>query len=317
MLENSNDSYTEADLSKVKRFSVKDRFSKVSTSAFAKPIKADGSWSGFYQSLPDVLLAGQFKKLVENMKLAKAKGKPILWMMGGHVIKVGLGPILIQMMEEGWMQGLVMNSAASIHDSEIARFGQTSEDVSEAIKDGSFGMAYETSVEYLNALNKGIPTGIGWGECMKAWLSDEVHLHKGLSVIAQAQHLNIPLMVFGALGTDIIWQHPELDGAIIGEAGARDFRKLIEFLKGLEGGVVLNWGSAVIIPEVFLKAFTTARNLGAVIEKFSSANFDMIQHYRPRMNILDRPTSLGGEKFAITGHHELMMPLLCAALLEA
>jgi hypothetical protein len=122
--------------------------------------------------------------------------------------------------------------------------------------------------------------------------------------------------IFGALGTDIIWQHPELDGALLGEAGARDFRKLIEFLKGLEGGAVLNWGSAVIIPEVFLKAFTTARNLGAKIERFSSANFDMIQHYRPRVNILDRPTSLGGEKFAITGHHELMMPMLCAALLE-
>ena len=310
-------SYPEADLSKVKRYSVKDRFSKVSTDAFAKPIKADGKLSSFFDALPDVLLAGQFKRLIQNMKKSKADGKPMLWMMGGHVIKVGMGPLIIQMMKEGWIQGLVMNSAASIHDSEIARFGQTSEDVAEAIKDGSFGMAIETSKEYIEALNSGSKEGLGWGESMGKWLNDDSLPYNELSVIAEADKLGIPVNVFGALGTDIIWQHPELNGADLGEAGARDFRKLIEFLKYLEGGAVLNWGSAVIIPEVFLKAFTTARNLGAKIEKFSSANFDMIQHYRPRMNILDRPTSLGGEKFAITGHHELMMPMLCAALLEA
>lgn len=310
-------SYPEADLSKVKRYSVKDRFSKVSTDAFAKPIKADGKLSSFFDALPDVLLAGQFKRLVQNMKKSKADGKPMLWMMGGHVIKVGMGPLIIQMMKEGWIQGLVMNSAASIHDSEIARFGQTSEDVAEAIKDGSFGMAIETSKEYIEALNSGSKAGLGWGESMGKWLNDDALPYNELSVIAEADKLGVPVNVFGALGTDIIWQHPELNGADLGEAGARDFRKLIEFLKYIEGGAVLNWGSAVIIPEVFLKAFTTARNLGAKIEKFSSANFDMIQHYRPRMNILDRPTSLGGEKFAITGHHELMMPMLCAALLEA
>jgi hypothetical protein len=305
----------EIDMSGVVRYSIHARPSKVSSEAFAKNLKKSSSFIDFLDALPDVLQAAQLKKLISNLRCAKENGRPIFWMMGGHVIKVGLGPLLAQLAREGWVQGVFMNSAASIHDSEIARFGQTSEDVTVAIRDGSFGMAQETSVEYLAALKNGVQDGLGWGEALARWLASDEHPYANKSLLAELWKLDIPVTIHGALGTDIIWQHPELEGAILGLAGERDFKKVAYALKDIEGGAILNWGSAVILPEVFLKAFTLARNLGACMEKFSSANFDMIQHYRPRVNVLERPTSGGGEKFALTGHHEIMMPLLAQALL--
>lgn len=306
--------FAEADLGKVKRYSIGDRFSKVSLDGFAKKTREDASFKDFWSGLPDILQASALKELVVHLKKAKEQKKPIYWMMGGHVIKVGLSPILQSLVEQGFVQGVFMNSAASIHDSEIARFGATSEDVAEAIKDGSFGMAKETSVEYIQALSAGHKDGLGWGESLAGWLATAGHPHQSMSLLACLHDHGIPVTIHGALGTDIIWQHPEMNGAVLGELGHRDFKKLIELLKSLDGGAVLNWGSAVIMPEVFLKAFTVARNLGAPLKKFVSANFDQIQHYRPRVNILERPTSEGGKQFAITGHHELMMPLLAWAL---
>ena len=305
----------EADLSSVKRYSIKDRPSKVSSSSFATTPDNSCCVGSFLDRLPDILAAASLKKLVAHLHRAKEQGSPIYWLMGGHVIKVGLAPVLIELAEKGYVQGVMMNSAASIHDSEIARFGQTSEDVATAIRDGSFGMAEETSVEYLQALKSGIKRGLGWGESIAEWLNSEDIANPSLSLLANCHRMQIPVVIHGALGTDIIWQHPELDGEVIGKGGERDFRKTVTLLQALEGGVVLNWGSAVILPEVFLKSFTLARNLGAELKKVTCANFDMIQHYRPHHNILKRPTEPDGEQFAITGHHEIMMPLLAHILL--
>lgn len=306
----------EANLSDVSRYSIRDRFSKVNTGTFAEVPVKNRSFLDFFDALPNILNTKQFKRFTDNLIEAKRSGDPLFWSMGGHVIKVGLAPVLIELIKKGWVQGLVMNSAASIHDSEIARFGNTSEDVNEAIRDGSFGMARETSVEYIKALKDGYSKDLGWGESMALWLSSINTKTSEYSVLKACWDYKIPVTVHGALGTDIIWQHPELNGEIIGKLGERDFKKLIELLKNLEGGAFINFGSAVILPEVFLKAFTCARNLGAKIEKFTSANFDQIQHYRPRVNILDRPTSSGGSKFAFTGHHEFLMPLLAQVLIE-
>lgn len=306
----------ELDFSGVKRYSVKERPSKVRGDQFSKCLESDATFSSFWNALPDILQVTKLKKLVANLKACRERGAPIYWMMGGHVIKVGLGPLMAQLIKEGWVQGIFMNSAASIHDSEIARFGATSEDVAVAIKDGSFGMAEETSVEYLENLKKGADSGLGWGESMATWLGGQEQPYRDKSLLAHCYDEDLLVTVHGALGTDIIWQHPEMDGASLGLVGERDFKKMAYALQDLEGGAVLNWGSAVIMPEVFLKAFTVARNLGAKMEVFTTANFDMIQHYRPRVNVLERPTQSGGESFALTGHHELMMPLLAQALIS-
>ena len=305
-----------ADLEKVQRYAIKKRFSKVDTTAFARiPVKGQ-SFQSFFDGLPNILNTKKFSEFIQKMALARENGKPIIWSMGGHVIKVGLGPVLRNLIDHGWVDVVVMNSAASIHDSEIARFGETSEDVAEAIRDGSFGMAKETSVDYLNALNNGVSDGYGWGESLARWIFEQKFETSEYSVLAKCWESKVPITVHGALGTDIIWQHPECDGQSVGIAGERDFKKLIHILKSLEGGVFLNWGSAVILPEVFLKAFTCARNLGADLKVFSTANFDQIQHYRPRVNILDRPTSEGGSKFSFTGHHEFLMPMLAQCLVD-
>jgi hypothetical protein len=306
----------ELDLSGVKRYSINDRPSKVNGDQFARPLEKKADFSTFWESLPDILQVSRLKALVKNLRASRERGAPIYWMMGGHVIKVGLGPLMAQLIREGWVQGIFMNSAASIHDSEIARFGSTSEDVDVAIRDGSFGMAEETSVEYLEALKDGERAGLGWGEAMATWLGDKGHAHREKSLLAHCYDHDLLVTIHGALGTDIIWQHPEMSGASLGQVGERDFKKMAFALQDLEGGAVLNWGSAVIMPEVFLKAFTVARNLGAKMEVFTTANFDMIQHYRPRVNVLERPTQGGGEKFAVTGHHEIMMPLLAQALIS-
>jgi hypothetical protein len=305
----------ELDFNGVKRYSVKQRPSKVNGEHFARPLSSKGDFHDFWEALPDILQVSKLKSLVRNLRESRDRGAPIYWMMGGHVIKVGLGPLIKQLIDEGWVQGLFMNSAASIHDSEIARFGATSEDVSIAIRDGSFGMAEETSVEYLHELKVGVDSGLGWGESVATWLGREEHPYREKSLLAHCFDRDLLVTIHGALGTDIIWQHPEMDGACLGLGGERDFKKMAYALQDLEGGAVLNWGSAVIMPEVFLKAFTVARNLGAKMEIFSTANFDMIQHYRPRVNVLERPTQGGGASFAMTGHHEIMMPLVAQALI--
>ncbi len=305
--------YHQINLEGLKTYSVKERFSKVDSTAFAKPGKADTA--AFLDCLPDILCAADFKELVAACKAAKAKGKPIIIGLGGHVIKCGLAPLLIELMEAGYVGALVTNGSVAIHDYEIACFGQTSEDVSKALADGSFGMAEETSLGINTAITNGSAKGLGFGEALgQAILQDAPNAN--LSLCASAYRLGIPICVQVALGTDIIHQSPHADGKAIGDCSLRDFRIFCaEVAKLDEGGVFLNFGSAVIIPEVFLKALTVARNITGSVKNFTTAVFDMNMHYRARVNVMQRPVETGGKGYYFIGHHEIMIPLLIKSLI--
>lgn len=305
--------YLEIDLKGLKTYSVKERFSKVDTAAFAKPGKVDTS--AFINCLPDILCAADFKALIAACKSAKAKGKPIIIGLGGHVIKCGLAPLLIELMEAGYVGALVTNGSVAIHDYEIACFGQTSEDVSTALADGSFGMAEETSQGINTAITNGSEAGLGFGEALGQVILNSAP-NANLSLLASAYRLGIPLCVQVALGTDIIHQSPYADGKAIGDCSLRDFRIFCAQVAKLdEGGVFLNFGSAVIIPEVFLKALTVARNITGSVKNFYTAVFDMNMHYRARVNVAQRPVETGGKGYYFIGHHEIMIPLLIKSLL--
>jgi hypothetical protein len=284
----------------------------------AHPIKKGSSCSLFIESLPDVLASRDLKALVEKIVRAKETGKPILVMMGAHVIKVGLSPIIIDLMEYGMIQGIAMNGAGAIHDAEVAYFGITSEDVSSALKDGSFGMARETA----DLLNQTVCGGnaedeLGFGEAVGRRIAGDRPDHHQFSILFHADKMRIPVTVHVAMGTDIVHQHPSADGAAIGEASMRDFRIWTHLVSQIgDGGVILLFGSSVILPEVFLKSLTVARNIVGQITDFTTANFDMIHHYRPRMNVVERPTLDGGTGYNFIGHHEIMIPLLAAAIQE-
>lgn len=306
--------YPKIDLSGLRLISIADRHSKVSRHEWARPVGGDARFSDFIESLPDILAARDLRRFVGRMLDAGRIGRPVILMMGAHVIKVGLTPLVCDLLERRFVTAVAMNSAAAIHDVESALFGETSEDVAASITDGSFGMSRETG-EFINgALRSAYDSGdtdIGYGEALgNAIISSGT---ERASIIATCLRLGLPISVHAAIGTDITHQQPTMSGQATGELSFRDFRLLCHVLKDLgDGGVVLNVGSAVILPEVFLKALTVVRNLGAPAFDFVTANFDMIQHYRPRVNVVQRPTQDGGEGFTFTGHHEIMIPLLAA-----
>ena len=313
--------YREADLAAVRTVPIARRPNKVRAEEFASPPPADNrSFAAFLSSLPDVLVARDFRRVIEAIARAKNLGRGVVVMLGGHIVKTGLAPLLIDLMRRGIITHLGMNGSAAIHDYEVARFGGTSEDVAAGLRDGTFGMAEETGRGLNDAFTSGMQNGRGMGESVAIALDEASDLaHPELSVILAAHRLAVPVTVHAALGAEIIHQHPAANGAAIGDTSHRDFRRLAASLPSLhDGGVVLNLGSAVIMPEVFLKALTIARNLGeGRPTDFTTCDLDMQRHYRLRMNVVQRPTLAGGTGYEITGHHELMVPLLVWGVVEA
>jgi len=305
------------DLRKLKTYPLASRRSKVSHGAFARVGRKGLSFREFYDSLPDILTARDLRTIVRAVVQARRLKKPVLWMLGAHVIKVGLNPLLIHLLRRRVVTALAMNGAGVIHDFELAYMGSTSEDVAAALADGSFGMAKDTS-EFLNrAIRQGARRGWGLGRAVGSAIVAHRLPYRRLSLLATCHELGLPATVHVAIGTDIIHQQQVADGAAIGKASLTDFRKLVAVVSKLGGGgVVGNLGSAVVLPEVFLKTVSISRNLGHPVKDFTAFDFDMIRHYRPHENVLKRPTLLGGTAVHITGHHELMIPLLSQAILE-
>lgn len=298
------------DLTKLKRTEARRRPSLVDKSRFARPSKRSDASSAFVRHLPDFLKASDWRVLLDAIATARRKGKPIFWMCGAHVIKCGLSPVLLDLMNHGLVDVLAFNAAGAIHDLEIAHLGYTSEDVATGLENGQFGMARDTAEWFAAGVDRAARDNIGLGEGMGRSILASRSPHKRLSLFAQAVRHDIPVVTFPAIGAEIVAQHPEYDGAKVGAAAHRDFRILAEQCRRLNGGgVVLHFGSAVILPEVFLKALTVARNRHTV-RNFTTANFDMIQHYRPNVNVVNRPTRTSGRGLSFTGHHELMLPLL-------
>ncbi|MFL5555328.1 MAG: hypothetical protein ACJ78D_06005, partial [Gemmatimonadaceae bacterium] len=295
------------------------RPNKVAAAEFASPPAGDRTFAAFLKSLPDVLVARDFLRVVSAVADAAKTKKAVVVMLGGHIVKTGLAPLLIDLMNRRVITHLAMNGSAAIHDYEIARFGATSEDVARGLVDGTFGMAEETGRGMNEAFTAGMKNGWGMGEALSRAL-ENLDLSNGeLSVLLAANRLGVPCTVHAALGAEIIHQHPATDGAAIGDTSHRDFRRLAASLPALhDGGVVLNLGSAVIMPEVFLKALTIARNLnGGKPTGFTTCDLDMQRHYRPRVNVVQRPTQGSGRGYEITGHHEIMVPLLAWGVIEA
>jgi hypothetical protein len=310
----------EADLSRLRTVPIARRPSKVAAEEFAHPPSTDRSFSAFLDALPDILVARDFRKVVAAIVSAAKAGRGVVLMLGGHVVKTGLSPVLIELMRRRIVTHIAMNGSAAIHDYEVARFGATSEDVAAGLLDGTFGMAEETGRGLNEAFIHGRDQQLGMGESVAVALSHESNLaHPDLSLLLQARKLNVPATVHAALGAEIVHQHPVADGAAIGDTSLRDFRRLAASLPSLhDGGVVLNVGSAVIMPEVFLKALTIARNLNEGRPTgFTTCDLDMQRHYRPRVNVVQRPVLAGGQGFEITGHHEIMVPLLAWAVIDA
>ena len=310
----------EADLSRLRTVPIARRPNKVMAGEFAHPPGTDRSFKAFLSALPDILVAKDFRRVVSAVANAARGGRGVVLMLGGHVVKTGLSPVIIELMRRQVVTHLAMNGSAAIHDYEVCRFGATSEDVAAGLRDGTFGMADETGRGLNEAFIAGQQEQMGMGEAVAEALSREpVLAHPELSVLLQARQLGVTATVHAALGAEIIHQHPTADGAAIGDTSLRDFRRLAAALPSLqEGGVVLNVGSAVIMPEVFLKALTIARNLndGRPVG-FTTCDLDMQRHYRPRVNVVQRPVLAGGEGYEITGHHEIMVPLLAWAVIEA
>jgi len=305
--------HDEADLSAVRTVPVARRPNKVRAEEFAHPPGTDRSFHAFLASLPDVLVARDFRRVVHAIADAKRRDRGVVLMLGGHIVKTGLAPLLIDLMRRGIATHVAMNGSAAIHDYEIARFGATSEDVAAGLKDGTFGMAEETGRGMNDAFTAGMNRQMGMGEALAVALDAEPSLaHPELSILLNAHRLGVGTTVHAAIGAEIIHQHPAANGAAIGDTSHRDFRRLAAALLRLDdGGVVLNLGSAVIMPEVFLKSLTIARNLHAgKPQGFVSCDLDMQRHYRPRVNVVQRPTLQSGAGYEITGHHELMVPLL-------
>jgi len=303
-----------ADLSRVKTYPLAERANKVRVDEFGRPVHASSSLGDFLDGLPDVLAVKTLRELAAAVVQARAESGTVVVALGAHVVKVGLAPVLIAMMEEGTITALAMNGASAIHDWEIAAIGATSEDVGRELHAGRFGMAEETGRELNDAAREAAASGSGFGETLGRRILSRKLPHRGKSLLARAAELGLPVTVHVALGSDIVHQHPSADGAAIGAATFTDFRKLVSVVSGLSGGVWMNVGSAVQLPEVFLKALSVAENLGHDISGFATANLDMIRHYRTDENVLRRPTLGKGRSFALTGHHEINVPLLAAAI---
>ncbi len=309
--------YPPLDFSRTRTYPLSQRKSKVATSVLGKPWQAGGSFRDFLNFLPQTLAAADFREVVACIVAAVHAQRPVILGMGAHPLKVGLSPLIIDLLERGILSALAVNGAGVIHDFELAYHGETSEDVAAALADGSFGMARETG-EFLNtAIRDGVlHRGVGIGQAVGESIEAADFPHTKLSVLAACARLQVPACVHVAIGTDIIHMHPQADGAAIGEGSLRDFRLLTAVVARLEGGVFLNLGSAVIIPEVFLKTLSLVRNLGYTVNTFTTVDFDFVRHYRPTVNVVTRPTQNGGRGFHLTGHHELLLPLLSAAVIE-
>jgi hypothetical protein len=307
------------DLSGLRTVPLATRGGKVRIEDFANPYGKGGGIMGLIQSLPRILAADSLRLAVESIALARKAGKPIIWGMGGHVIKCGLAPILIDLMRRGYATGFALNGSAAVHDFEIALAGHTSEDVEAVLPDGSFGSAEETGREMNLSIVRAAQIGLGIGEALGQHLADIGDPRFAAeSLLLRAYRLAVPVTVHVAVGTDTPHMHPAADGAAIGAATLQDFRIFCTEVAGLnQGGVYINLGSAVILPEVFLKAVSAVRNLGYPLTGFTTINMDFIQHYRPRVNVVERPhANAGGHGIALTGHHEIMLPLISAALIE-
>jgi len=302
---------------KVKTYSIKKRANKVKLTYFAKPPARRRSFTGFYASLPNILKAKEIRAIVNAVVEARKKKKTVIFMAGAHVIKCGLNPVVIELIKKKIITCIALNGAGIIHDFEIAFGGETSEDVGEGLRDGKFGMARETADFINGAMKEGVSDGLGLGAAVACKIANSNLSCKNLSILYNAYRNKIPVCVYVAIGADIIHQHPSFDAALAGEGSLRDFHQLVENICGLnDGGVVLNFGSAVILPEVFLKALNLARNLGNKVKDFTAANFDMIYQYRPLQNVVSRPVQAGGRGYYIVGHHELMLSLLAQAIIE-
>jgi deoxyhypusine synthase len=304
------------DLRQVKTYPLSERKSKVSTADFAETWEKGASYLDFLDSLPDVLAGRDIKTIISSIATAFQEKRTVVLAMGAHVIKVGLNPVVIDLMEHGVITAIAMNGAGIIHDLEIAMAGKTSEDVAETIANGTFGMAQETCDFLSAALDHAEHTSAGLGESVGLTIIRENLPFFDKSILAAATRLGIPVTVHVAIGTDIVHMHPGFDAKAAGGATHRDFRTFTSIIATLEKGVFLNVGSAVILPEVFLKALTLARNLGHNLDDFTTVNMDFIRHYRPMTNVVNRPTAKGGQGFNLTGHHEIMFPLIAAGVIE-
>ncbi len=297
-------------------YSVHDRFSKVTVDNFARPLPAGASLTEFIRSLPQQFAGVDFPELIDALALCHQRKKTVICGMGAHVIKVGLNPIIIDLMEKGVITALALNGAGIIHDTEIAMVGRTSEDVGQVLGAGEFGAAQETGEVVNAAIAQGAADDLGLGQAMGKYLTEKEFPFNHMSLLASAHRLGVPVTVHVALGTDIVHIHPSASGADIGQTSHHDFKIFCRLVSGLEDGAYLNIGSAVLLPEVFLKALTVSRNLGFTVNAFTTANFDFIRHYRTMTNVVNRPTASGGRGYNFIGHHELMIPLLAAALVD-
>ena len=307
------------DLRGLRTVPLAERGGKVRMEDFASPYEKGSGVMGLLQSLPRILAADSLRLVVESIALAKRAGKPIVWGLGGHVIKCGLAPVLVDLMRHGYASAFALNGSAAIHDFEIALSGQTSEEVEAVLPDGSFGAAEETGREMNAAIVEAAGLGIGSGEALGKRI-DQIGDPRFApeSLLLRAYRLSLPVTVHVAVGTDTPHMHPAADGASIGAGTLHDFRLFCAIVSELhQGGVYVNVGSAVVLPEVFLKAVSAVRNLGYALGEFTTVNLDFLQHYRPRVNVVERPhVRAGGHGIALTGHHEIMLPLLAAALIE-
>ncbi len=308
--------YEEFDLSGMKTYPLGSRESKVGLAQFATPYKKGEGLSGWLQSLPRLLASGDFKSVVAAMLAARKADRAIVWGIGAHVLKTGLSPVLVDLMERGFVSAIATNGAGIIHDFEIALAGATSEDVDATLGPGTFGMAEETGTQLNGAITEGVAAGLGLGQSVGKFLSDRKPPFAQISVAATAWRLGIPLTAHVGIGTDIIHMHPRASGAAIGEGSLRDFKYFVSSVARLREGVYLNCGSAVVLPEVFLKAVAIARNDGRSLDGLTTVNLDFLRHYRPLTNVVSRPTAGTGKGYSLTGHHEIMIPLLAASLIE-
>jgi hypothetical protein len=309
-----SDRFPPADLTRVKTYPLAERANKVRVDEFARPVSASSSLPDFLEGLPDILAVKVLRELAAAIVQARTEERIVAVAAGAHVIKVGVSPVLIGMMEEGTITALALNGAGAIHDWEIAAIGATSEDVGRVLHQGRFGMADETGRALNDAAAEAARDKKGLGETLGRRIVEARLPHRDKSLLARAHELGIPTTVHVAIGSDIVHQHPSADGAAIGAATFTDFKKLVTVVSGLAGGVWINLGSAVQLPEVFLKALSIAENLGHDPSGFSTANLDMVRHYRTDENVLRRPTLGKGRSFALTGHHEINVPLLAAAV---
>jgi hypothetical protein len=305
------------DRSKLRTVSARRRPSKVRRSEEASPWKARGSFTAFLAGLPDILGARDLRAVIDATARAHRDGRAVLLGFGAHLIKVGLAPVVVDLLERGIVTAVLMNGAGCVHDLELALMGRTSEDVAPALDDGSFGMARETAQALNGAIAAGARDGIGMGAAIGREILRGRYPHKGRSVLATAARLGVPVTVHAAIGTDIHHMHPSADGAALGATSYRDFETLAGLVAGLEGGVLFNVGSAVILPEVFLKALALARNLGHRVDRFTTVNLDFLRQYRPSVNVVERPTRKGGRGYTIVGHHEILVPLIAAGVIES